>query len=146
MTSLSVSGSKDSVNVFFDEILNLSNNGVFIETKGKEHLNTDGTIRKRIKVDISSLRGSIKDSKGTFIVSLGVVSDSKDELNQFLEILKKLAVVYYIPREKRTKLQITCINHINHKKYGAYISCIDKKSAAKNKLLGMGDDRFKLLK
>ena len=35
MTSICVSGSKDAVNVFFDEILNLSNNGVFIETNGK---------------------------------------------------------------------------------------------------------------
>ena len=99
------------------------------------------------------MRGSIKDSKGTFIVSLSVISDSKDELNQFLEILKKLAVVYYIPREKlavvyyipremRTKLQITCISN---KKYGVLISCIDKKSVAKKKLLGLEDNRLKLL-
>ena len=142
MTNLRVGGNTDAVNVFFDEILNLANKGVIIKSNGKEYPNTDGTIRRYANIDISSLNGDIEDSKNTFLVSLRVVSDSKDELNQFLEILKKLAGVCYIPKGKNTDLQIRS----RDKKYSVMISCIDKKSVVKKKLLGMGDDRFKLLK
>lgn len=130
MVKVRISGAKQSTDVFFNVISELvQSNKLKCNLVDKEYPNYDGTIRRYFDFDLPELPDGIDSIKEKIL--LGVrISGSKTDVDNMLEVFKKLGVIF----GKATKDGKPYTKKRNNE-VSVMVQLTDKLTIAKNKLL-----------